>query len=75
MPDRPLTGNTPETPGKTRDFVILAIALAAVVAVVFLLIGTDTLNTTGDVNTTQQPSAQSQAMDERSPATGETKTP
>jgi hypothetical protein len=57
----------------SRDYVILAIALVAVVAAVFLFFGTATLN--GDVNTAQQPSAQSQAMDERSPATGETKTP
>jgi hypothetical protein len=74
MPDRPLTRDPPEARGN-RDYVILAIALVAVVAAVFLLFSTGTLNTTGDVNTTQQPSAQSQAMDERSPATGETKTP
>jgi hypothetical protein len=74
MPDRPLTRDTPEVRGNaSRDYVILAIALVAVVAVVFLLFGTGTLNNTGDVNTAQQPSAQSQAMDERS--TGETKTP
>ena len=76
MPDRPLTRDTPEARGNrsvTDTYVILAIALVALFAAVFFLISTFTTN--GDMNTTQQPSAQSQAMDEQSPATGETKTP